>query len=178
MAGRVGRPSIPSNVHQLHGNPSKKPLASLLEEFAPEVELPNVPAWVRDEARREYYRIGEELLRYGLISQIDRNALVIVACTWGRVVWMEKRVAEKNKQDPNGESGFFQVAASGYRAMTAEYAALRGEISAYFKFCAEFGLSPASRSRVKPQDPQMQLPGMPAQIEGRVGRIVSLADYA
>lgn len=154
MSGRVGRPSVPGKVHYLNGNPSKKPLAALLDEFSPDVELPDVPTWVRDEARREYKRIGEQLERYGLISHVDRNALVILACTWGRVVLLEKLIAEKNSEAPGTQAGMFMTTATGYRAMTPEYTSLHREQANYFKYCAEFGLTPAARSKVKPGDPQ------------------------
>lgn len=167
MAGREGRPALPSKIHQLHGNASKKPVAALLEEFSPEVELPDAPSWVKAEALKEYQRLGGELERYGLISKVDRNALVIVATTWGRIVFFEKLIADANRADKVSHSaGYFLTTKTGYRQQTAEYSSLKGELSAYFKYCAEFGLTPAARSKVQPSNNQIPLPGFEPQDQG------------
>ncbi len=161
MAGRVGRPGLPSNVHQLRGSQPDKPRAAFLEEFQPDVELPEAPSWVKSAALREYERLGLELERYGLISKVDRNALVAVATTWGRIEFFEKLIADMNKADAEHRSaGYFCTTKTGFRQMTAEYCALRSELSSYFKFCAEFGLTPAARSKVQPSNSQLNLPGV------------------
>lgn len=177
MAGRVGRPALPSNVVQLRGNPSKKPMATLLDEFAPDVELPGLPAWVQGEARAEYRRLGKELERYGLVSKIDRGVLVMLATEWGRYVWAEKRIAEVNALDPEGERGLIDRTPNDYRVVSVYEQIRRQSQTMYLKLASEFGLTPASRTRVKPGSPQLHLPGM-TPANGDAAQLPSLASFA
>lgn len=163
MAGRVGRPSLPSKVHYLHGNPSKKPAADLHDGFQPDVELPDCPAVLKGEAAKEYQRLGAELERYSLVSKIDRGTLAMIATEWGRYVWAEDKIRQLNKQDPEGERGLVDRSPNNYKVMSVYLQISRGAIALYLKMAAEFGLTPAARSRVKPgEGGQMSLPGMPA----------------
>lgn len=176
MAGRVGRPSVPSKVVQLRGNPSKKPMAALLEEFQPDVELPGLPTWVKGEARAEYRRLGEELERYQLVSKLDRGVLVMMACEWGRYVWAERRIADLNAADPSGEAGIIDKTPNDYRVVSVYEQVRRASQSQYLKLASEFGLTPAARSRVKPGTPQLSLPGMGGANDA--GGAPSLASFA
>lgn len=162
MAGRVGRPSIPSKVHFLHGNPSKKPLTALLDEFSPDASLPKAPIWVKAEARAEYKRLGSELERYRVISELDRGILVQCACEWARIVWIEKKITAANEADEeHGEAGFVARTPNNFRVMSVEIQLLRQAQAMYLKMLGELGCTPASRSRVKPSDGgQLSLPGI------------------
>ena len=162
MAGAVGRPSIPSNVHYLGGNPSKKATADLLGEFRPDVELPACPKHMRDEARREYARIGKELERYGLVSKLDRGVLAMCASEWARWVWAEQRISELNAKDPAGEAGLIDRTPNDYKVLSVYSIHSKAASERYLKLCNELGLTPAARSKVKaaPQSPQLGLPGI------------------
>lgn len=169
MAGQVGRPPLPAKVHQLHGNASKKPMAALLDEFSPDVELAKLPAWVKGEARKEYQRLGEELERYGLVSKLDRGALIMMATEWARYVWAETKIAEENEADlVRGERGLVAMTPSGYKVMSVYLTIQRAAIERYTKLASEFGLTPAARTRVRPNQNQLLLPGMepPASAQG------------
>lgn len=167
MAGRVGRPSKPSNVHFLGGNPSKKSLGALLDEFTPDVELPECPKHLRDEAKREYARLGDELERYNLVSKIDRGVLAMLATTWARYVWAETKIREHNAADPKGERGLVDRTPNAYKVMSVYLQISNAAIAQYLKLAGEFGLSPAARSRVKPVEAsQLQLPGMEGEQAG------------
>lgn len=161
MAGRVGRPALPSKVHFLNGNASKRPMAALLGEFQPDAELPDCPKHLRDEARKEYRRLGDELERYGLVSKIDRGTLAMLATQWARYVWAEAKIHEANEADPKGERGLVDRTPNDYRVMSVYLQISNAAIAQYLKLAGEFGLSPASRSRVKAVDNgQLRLPGM------------------
>jgi len=162
MAGRVGRPSLPANVHLLHGNPSKKQAGALLDEFSPDVHLASCPKHMRGEAAAEYQRLGAELERYGLVSDLDRGMLAMIATLWARHVWAEKKIEEHNRADKSGhEAGMVHVSANGYRGMSVYLQISNAAMSQYQRLASEFGLSPASRSRVKAgAGPQLELPGI------------------
>lgn len=84
---------MPANVHLLRGNPSKKPIAALLDEFKPEVEMPDFPGWLWPEAKKEWKRIAPLLEKYGLVSQLEREPLVVLCQAWAKYVWAERMLA-------------------------------------------------------------------------------------
>jgi P27 family predicted phage terminase small subunit len=90
-----GPKPLPANVHALRGNPSKKPLAALLDDVVrPEVAIPPAPAHLGADARAEWERITVHLQALGLIAEIDRAALTGYCVAWGRHVEAELRIAE------------------------------------------------------------------------------------
>lgn len=175
MVGRVGRPAQPSNVVQLRGNPSKRPVAQMLGEFQPEVSLPDVPAWITGEARKEFERFGSECLRNDIVSQLDRGPLSLLAYEYGRLVWATKKIAELNRADPNGEAGLIDKTPNDYKVISVYEQLRRDARQAYLKLAVEYGATASSRSRVKPGEPQMQLPGIE---QADTSRGPSLASFA
>src|SRR2546425_572409 len=116
-----------ATIHQLHGNPSKLPAPLLTDDFRPDVDLPKVPRFLQlkgialEEAKREYLRLGRELLRYGLISELDRGALAILAVEWGLAAWAQQRIAEHNAANPDRpDAGLIDVTPQGYRMQSVE----------------------------------------------------------
>lgn len=162
-----GRKPLPSKVHFLHGNPSKKTEAQLLDNFRPDVELPKCPRYLslkgvaQAEAKREYLRLGEQLERYGLVSSLDRGVLAMMATEWGRYVWAEEKIAAANLADEaKGEAGLIESTHNGYRKQSVLLEISRKSIELYLKLAVEFGLTPSSRTRVTPGATQMALPGI------------------
>jgi phage terminase small subunit len=93
--GERGPKPLPANVHLMRGNPSKKPLAALLDDVVrPDVAIPEAPAHLGEEARAEWDRITGHLQALGLIAEIDRAALTGYCVAWGRHVEAELRIAE------------------------------------------------------------------------------------
>lgn len=158
----------PDRVHYLNGNPSKKPLTGLLDGFQPDAELPECPKHLHDEASAEYRRLGEQLNRYHMVSQLDRGVLAMAAVEWARHVWAESKIAATNAVDPNGEAGLVDVTPNGFKQMSVYLIISRKAMELYLKFCTEFGLTPSSRTRVTPANPQLQLPGL-ASSDDEVG---------
>ncbi|MBC7618295.1 MAG: phage terminase small subunit P27 family [Candidatus Saccharibacteria bacterium] len=158
---KPGRRPLPANVHELRGNPSKKPLAALLNEFEPEIEIPSFPSWIWPEAKKEWKRISVELERYGLISKLDRAALVLYCQAWAKMVWAEQmlaramRLAEEKRievealgQVYDGGDGLMVKTAGGnftysHHWVVGKHASL--EVKRYLDL---FGLSPSARTRV------------------------------
>lgn len=154
---------MPANVHLLRGNPSKKPLADLLGELHPEVDIPSCPRHLWPEAKREWRRISEELTKYGLISQLDRSALALYCQAWARWVWAEERLkrdmdlaeekraaAEARGETWAGGDGLQVPTPNGGFTYSPYWVAANKAADQVDKFLASFGLSPASRSRVSP----------------------------
>jgi len=174
--GSRGPQPLPSNVHLLRGNPSKKSAADLLGELQPEVELPSAPAWIWPEARKEWRRVGRELVRYGLVSKLDRAALVLYVQAWAKMVWAEQQLsramklaeekrlaAEAAGQEYDGGDGIMVKTANGNMQYSHHWVVGRRAAEDVNRYLAAFGLSPAQRSRVATSDNrQLSLLDQPA----------------
>lgn len=168
--GARGPKPLPVNVHLLRGNPSKKPLAQLLDDVVrPEVAIPTCPAHLGKDARAEWKRISKHLFKLGLISHIDRAALTGYCQAWGEYVWAQRRIKALNADDPTGEAGRIWMGQTGYKQISVPMQISNRALEQMAKFLAEFGMSPAARSRVTASDPQLGLPGMEHPSEGGWG---------
>lgn len=153
--GSRGPKPLPGNVHMLRGNASKKPLASLLDDVVrPDVEIPKCPEWLSDDSRAEWRRITKHLQRLGLVSQIDRATLTAYCTAWGDLAYAEREIA-----GADGDGRIVAIAA-GTRKLSAAMQLKYLALERVTKYAAEFGMSPAARSRVTASDPQLGLPGV------------------
>jgi P27 family predicted phage terminase small subunit len=163
--GSRGPQPLPANVHRLRGNPSKLSAAELLDEFNPEVEIPTAPKWIWPEARKEWRRLGAELQRYGLVSKLDRAALVLYCQAWAKLVWAEtmlsramataeeKRLeAEAKGEVWKGGDGIMVPSPNGALVYSHHWVVQRRAAQEVHWYLQSFGLSPASRGRVKTSD--------------------------
>lgn len=168
--GLRGPNPLPANVHMLRGNPSKKSFGALLDEFRPEVDLPDCPSWIWPEAKKEWKRITPELIKYGLVSKLDRSALVLYCQAWGEYVWAKRRLAsemkraEEGRKQAEGEGkewkggdGFMVPTPNGSFQYSPYWVAAKRAGDEVNKYLTLFGLSPSSRSRVTTSDNRQQL---------------------
>jgi P27 family predicted phage terminase small subunit len=177
--GERGPKTTPVALQLLRGDPrklGKARLGALLDEtIRPPVEIPDAPASLRGEALSEWERIAPHLAKLGLISQIDRAALAAYCTAWGDFVWAENRVAALNDAarelgDKTGEHGRIWDTPSGYKQISVPLQIRNRAMEVMAKFLAEFGMSPAARSRVTASDPQVSLPGFDEPQEGGWGK--------
>jgi P27 family predicted phage terminase small subunit len=163
--GARGPQKLPSNVHQLRGNPGHKAKSDLVDDFNPEVEIPTAPKWIWPEAKKEWRRVGHELERYGLISKLDRSALVLYCQAWARLVWAETMLARamKTAEDKRAEAeaaggewkggdGIWVPTPTGAFQYSHHWVVQRRAAQEVHWYLQSFGLSPASRSRVRTSD--------------------------
>ena len=163
--GSRGPQPLPKNVHILRGNPSKKSAGELLDDFNPEVEIPSAPKWIWPEARKEWRRIGTELQRYGLVSKLDRAALVLYCQAWAKLVWAETMlsramaIAEEKRLEAEaagevwkGGDGIMVPSPNGALVYSHHWVVQRRAAQEVHWYLQSFGLSPASRGRVKTSD--------------------------
>ncbi len=158
--GQRGPKPLPSNVHRLRGNPSKKPTGELLDDVRPPVEIPGCPSHLLPDARKEWRRITPLLKDLGLIAKIDMAALAVYCQAYGKWRQAELRIREMNERDPVKLPGLIGVTPSGYEQMSVWLQISNRAVEQMHKFLAEFGMSPSARSRVTPSDVQSWLPGM------------------
>lgn len=167
--GRRGPTALPANVHVLRGNPSKKSMDDLFADFNPEVEIPDAPSWMLAEAKKEWKRVSAELLKYGLISKLDRAALVLYVQAWAKMVWAEKMMAKAMKdaetkrkeaedkgEDYTGGDGIMVRTAGGNMIYSHHWVVGRRAAEDVNRYLASFGMSPSARGRVRPSDNRQQ----------------------
>lgn len=163
--GARGPKALPGNVHLLRGNPSKKSIGDLMGEFQPEVEIPGAPSWLWSEAKKEWKRISVELEKYGLISKLDRAALVLYCQAWSKMVWAEQqltramKIAEQKRAEAeaagreyDGGDGIMVKTAGGNFTYSHHWVVGRHASAEVKRYLDLFGLSPSARSKVSQSD--------------------------
>jgi P27 family predicted phage terminase small subunit len=132
-----GRKPVPTALKVLHGNPGKRSLNP--NEPKPELKLPPVPAHLSEPAKKEWRRLGRQLLRMGLVTEIDRPALALLCQAWGR--WVEAEDALKRY-------GVMVKSPAGFPMQSPYLAVANKAMEQMRSLLSEFGLTPASRTRV------------------------------
>lgn len=141
--GRRGPPKKPTKLKLVQG--TARPDRIDPNEVEPEVECPSCPSHLEGEARAEWERIAPELTRLGVIARIDRSALAAYCLTWATTVEMEQDIAE------NGRT---QTSEKGWSQQRPEVSMLNAAYQTMHRYLTEFGLTPASRTRVRTMLPK------------------------
>lgn len=132
-----GRRPHPTAVKKAAGNPGHKRLNKF--EAQPAIALPQCPKHLDKVAREEWDRIAPELFANRLVSEVDRAALANYCIAWSHWVAAELELQGQDFviETPNGSRVQNPLVAIAYR--------LSEQIR---KFAIEFGMTPASRSKV------------------------------
>ena len=144
----AGRKPKPTNLRVLEGNRGHRPLPK--DEPQPRSDYTPCPIWLKGKARQEWKRITPELRRLGLLTIVDRAALAAYCQAYTR--WVEaEAIVEKE--------GLIFTTDKGYLQQRPEVGIAQKAMQIMKAFAAEFGLTPASRTRIsvsqkpEPQDP-------------------------
>jgi P27 family predicted phage terminase small subunit len=146
--GRRGPAPKPSKKKKLEGNRGRRPLNT--REPEPEQGAPNCPDFLVGAAREEWERVVPQLDAMHLLTKVDLGALVCYCQAYADVSWAAAQI-EENGRTYCGTNGNW-CAHPAVRIMAESSKRLR-------LFAAEFGLTPAARTRVqtpeaaKPDDP-------------------------
>ena len=144
MAGRKPKPTA---LKELQGNPGKRPLNK--REPKP-TGTPTCPSHLDDNAKKEWRRISKELTAIGLLTSVDRAALAAYCCAYSR--WA---AAEENIQK---FGTVIKSPKSGYPVQNPYVSVANTALDLMRKFATEFGLTPASRSRLQVEQAQVEDP--------------------
>ena len=139
---RKGPPPKPTKLKLLSGTWRKD--RATPGEPTPKIEVPSPPSHLDAEARSEWKRISVDLARLGLVAKIDRAMLALYCQTWSRWVEAERELKRGGLtvSSPNG----YNIPSPYVSIATTAAKDLRG-------LASEFGMSPASRTRVKAEKP-------------------------
>lgn len=113
----------------------------------PKFVAPECPSHLSGSARAEWDRIIVLLERYKLITDIDTAALALYCAAYGRWQDAEKRIREIKA---DGGDGLIVKSPNGYPIQNPYLAVANRAMEDCYKYLQQFGLSPASRTRVTP----------------------------
>lgn len=133
-----GRKPKPTNLKLLHGTARADRMNP--DEPQPRVVLPDPPPDLGADARAEWYERGEVLERLGLLTESDVPAFESYCRAWGKYKAAERALVEE---------GTVIKAPSGYPVQNPHLGISNRELTKCMQFWAEFGMMPASRSRVR-----------------------------
>ena len=142
-----GRKPKPAAVKALTGNPGKRPIPK-----EPKVEpgLPSCPSHLSGPARTEWKRLAPELDKLGLLRRIDRAAFAAYCEAYA--TWVEAKKLIK-------AHGLI-YAREGLLKKNPAVDIARDAMVQIRHFAEQFGLTPASRSKVAGEASQPLLPGI------------------
>jgi P27 family predicted phage terminase small subunit len=146
-----GRRPLPTNVKKLRGNPGKRKL----NDAEPKVETrpPEMPPDLPELAQTEWKAIVPLLLALKVLSEVDGKALAAYCFAYARWMQAESEIERLGivVEEPilGGGQGEVRVVL-GYRYKRNPAVGISHEALKLMKsFLIEFGLTPASRSRLK-----------------------------
>ena len=137
-----GRKPKPTNVKRLEGNPGKRPLNE--NEPQPVTDRTTPPSHLSPEAKTEWRRIYPELHAMGLANKVDRAALAAYCQVYGRWAKYERIVSEKGE--------LYKTAQGNIQTSPALWVVNKA-LEQMYKYLTEFGMTPASRSRIQTSEP-------------------------
>jgi P27 family predicted phage terminase small subunit len=139
MRGRKPKPTV---IKELQGNPGRRPLPTNEPKFTSGIG--DVPGWLDARAREVWELVASELGGLGMLQRVDSASL---ASYCQAVSMAEKAQGEVDeygltlsKSDQNGNELRYKNPAVGI---------LKDSMLLIQKFASEFGITPASRGRVK-----------------------------
>jgi P27 family predicted phage terminase small subunit len=133
-----GRKPQPTVLKILRGNPGKRRLPR--GEPRPSVELPDCPGHLDEEARAEWNIITPLLLNLGVLTRIDRAALAAYCLAWSRWIKAEQAIKQTGEVLKSADTGNY------YRNPFLDVS--NRAMAQMYQFLTEFGMTPASRSKV------------------------------
>lgn len=136
MATR-GRKPKPSALKLLEGNPGKRPLND--KEPIPSKGSIKCPSWLLPEAKKEWKRLAPSLEAMGVLTVLDLTAFEGYCQAYAR--WKEAEVFI-------AQHGSIFKTPSGYVQQVPQVSIAQQNLKIMQSFCAEFGLTPATRARI------------------------------
>jgi P27 family predicted phage terminase small subunit len=136
--GYRGPAPKPSALVLLEGNPGKRPINKL--EPQPRRIAPKCPAYLDENAKAEWRRLVPVLRRMKVLTEADYMALGSLCQAHSTMVKAQIKLTE---------SGLLFKTQSGYVQQSPLLAIVNSCAELITRLCREFGLTPASRTRLQ-----------------------------
>lgn len=143
--GLRGPAPKPTAIRFANGNPHNKPINHL--EPKPDRVAPSMPSYLDDEAKKEWKRLSKLLLRIGVLTEADGMSLACLCQAWSTMVKAQKKLSE---------TGMLLKTPSGYVQQSPLISIVNNCSETVSRLSREFGLTPASRTRIAASIPQTQ----------------------
>ena len=160
MATR-GRTPKPTALRVLTGNPGKRPLPTNEPQPPASDPMPACPSFVTGLARKHWRELAPQLVALGLLKKLDEPRLALYCVEYGR--WREALRYIKKR---GGSLSF-----NGQGALTKHpYVSIANEaLEHMLRIGNEFGMSPASRTRLAIDPGENEVDPMEAFLKQRAG---------
>ena len=132
-----GRKPKPTAVKQLEGNPGKRQLNA--NEPKPAARAPSCPKWLEDDAKKEWRRLAKQMEQLGILTEVDMAAFAGYCQAYAR--W-------KEAEEFITQHGTIVRTPSGYWQQVPQVSIAQTYLKVMNRFAEQFGLTPASRSRI------------------------------
>ena len=132
-----GRKPKPTALKLLEGNPGKRPLNK--REPTPPKGRITCPDWLEPEAKKEWKRLAPSLEAMGVLTVTDTMAFAGYCQAYAR--W-------KEAEEFISKHGSIFKTPSGYVQQVPQVSIAQQNLKIMQSFCSEFGLTPATRSRI------------------------------
>ena len=132
-----GRKPTPTAIKEQEGNPGKRKLND--REPKPEKKAPSCPKWLEPEAKKEWRRLSKQMERIGILTEVDMAAFAGYCQAYAR--W-------KEAEEFISQHGTIVRTPSGYWQQVPQVSIAQTYLKMMQKFAEQFGLTPASRSRI------------------------------
>jgi P27 family predicted phage terminase small subunit len=160
-----GPPPTPLHLRLLRGNPGKRPLRPEPEP-AREPECPDAPSYLTGYAIDEWYSVGPELHRLGLLTVLDVSSFAGYCEAHHR--WRLAREALQRMADRDPIThGLLVKTAIGDARRNPLVRAVEAAADEMLAWASEFGLTPVARARIG-AGVYAQPPGL-GKFEGLIG---------
>lgn len=161
-----GPPRKPTKLKLIEGNPGHQRLNKREPQPIVPPSIPEPPEFLSAEAKAEWHRRAPELYRLGVFTGVDIAPLAAYCQAYGRWVKAEIALAEMSRVDTSMFGGMMMRTANGNHIQNPILGVAVRALEQMTRLAAEFGMTPASRSRINLPDepdgnPLAQLLGLP-----------------
>lgn len=138
---KSGPKALPANVHRLHGTYRTDRHGGELKVdtlFA----IPDPPGRLSAIGAAEWRRLAPELHKLGLLTALDLTTLEMYCTVYAR--WIAAELALKGENTPG-----ITLSPNGYPQQSVNLQITNASIKQLQSLCAEFGMTPATRARLR-----------------------------
>ena len=138
MATR-GRKPLPTALKELEGDRGKGRRPLNKDEPTPPQDNVKCPAWLMPEAKKEWKRLSSKMEQMGVLTEVDMAAFAGYCQSYAR--W-------KENEEFITKNGSLVRTPSGYWQQVPQVSIAQQYMKQMERFAEQFGLTPASRSRL------------------------------
>lgn len=142
--GKRGPQPKPTALKILEGNPGKRRLNEAEPVPPPAVKVRTPPRRLLPEAKREWKRLAQALVEMGVLTEVDWAAFAEMCQCYAYYLAADAEITK------GGGAGAYmmQVTENGYASKHPLLSIRQQHLDAWRRALQDFGLTPASRSRI------------------------------